>query len=106
MCGIAIRRRHPYVIYLRDGRKRYREKKGEREEEEDREKERERVSEQRGYPFRLGSTGISQEFLARSILRGDGGTAVISYSPRRGMACTAIYFIMSLSLMALALTRL
>lgn len=61
---------------------------------------------QRDYPFRLGSSGISQEFLARSILRGDGGAAVISYSPRRGMACTAIYFIMSLSLMALALTRL
>lgn len=58
-----------------------------------------------GYPFRLGSGGISQEFLACGILRGGGGPAVISYSLRRGMACTAIYFIMSLSLMALALTQ-
>lgn len=58
-----------------------------------------------GYPFRLGSGGISQEFLACGILRGGGGPAVISYSLRRGMVCTAIYFIMSLSLMALALTR-
>lgn len=73
---------------------------------EERLRERKRKREQRGYPFRLGSAGISQEFLARSILRGGGGAAVISYSPRRGMACTAIYFIMSLSLMALALTRL
>lgn len=56
-------------------------------------------------PFDWAVPGISQEFLARSILRGDV-QAVISYSPRRGMACTAIYFIMSLSLMALALTRL
>lgn len=71
-----------------------------------RKKERQRERKQRDYPFRLGSSGISQEFLARNILRGDGGAAVISYSPRRGMACTAIYFIMSLSLMALALTRL
>lgn len=108
-------------MYQWSKRKRYREeerengkgnerlatREGERERKKDRGRERE-IGErkQRDYPFRLGSSGISQEFLARNILRGDGGAAVISYSPRRGMACTAIYFIMSLSLMALALTRL
>lgn len=94
---------------VKAGDKRKRDRETQKEGEKKRKRERWREREKRAassYPFLLGSTGISQEFLARSILRGDGGAAVISYSPRRGMACTAIYFIMSLSLMALALTRL